>query len=93
MKKYLFVFSTLASLATVACDTSSKASTAQPLAVTPHAQVPAPVTAVDTAISPMQAKKGFKKSMTMELMQQAPITPEQAQKMKQLPADKVLPKN
>lgn len=94
MKKYLFVFSILASLATVACDTSSKTSTTQPLAVTPHAPepLPAPV-ALDTVISPMEAKKGFKKKMKMEMMQAAPMTPEQKHKMLSKPEEKALPKN
>ena len=63
MTKYLFVFVLLASLATVACDTSSKASTTQTLAPAPPTQaavVAAPI-ALDTVISPMEAKKGFKK--------------------------------
>jgi hypothetical protein len=96
MKKYLFVFSILASLATVACDTSSKASTTQQaIAVTPHAPEPVPATAIaiDTAISPMNAKKGFKKKMTTEMMQQAPMTPEEKQKMLSKPEEKALPKN
>ena len=95
MKKYLFVFSLLASLAIIACDTSSKASTTQTLAVTPRASepvAPAPV-ALDTALSPMEAKKGFKKKMKMDMMQAAPMTPEEKQKMLRAPEEKALPKN
>ena len=94
MKKYLFVFVLLASLATVACDTSSKASTTQTLAPVPPAPVAvvaAPI-ALDTAISPMEAKKGFKKKMKMEMMQAAPMTPEEKHKMLRA-EEKPLPKN
>lgn len=95
MKKYLFVFSILASLATVACDTPSKASTTQQaIAVTPHAPDPVPSApvAVDTAISPMSAKQGFKKKMKMEMMQAAPMTPEEKHRMLRA-EEKPLPKN
>ena len=94
MKKYLFVFVLLASLATVACDTSSKASTTQTLAPTPTPQqqaVAAAPVAIDTTISPMQAKKGFAKKRDM--MQAAPMTPEEKQKMLRAPEEKALPKN
>lgn len=94
MKKYLFVFSLLASLATVACDTSSKASTTQTLAPAPPVQeavVAAPV-ALDTTLSPMEAKKGFKKKMKMDMMQAAPMTPEEKHKMLRA-EEKPLPKN
>ena len=94
MKKYLFVLSLFASLAIVACNTSSKASTTQTLAATPPTPeqvAPAPV-AVDTAISPMQAKKGFKKNMKMDVMQAVPITPEEKHKMLRV-EEKPLPKN
>ena len=94
MKKYLFVFSILASLATVACDTSSKASTTQTLAPAPPVQeavVVAPI-ALDTVISPMEAKKGFKKKMKMEMMQAVPMTPEEKHKMLRT-EEKPLPKN
>ncbi len=95
MKKYLFVFSLLASLATIACDTSSKASTTQTLAVTPHAPEPLPAApvAVDTAISPIQAKKGFNKKVNKDMMQRAPMTPEEKHKMLSAPEEKALPKN
>ena len=87
MKKYLFVFSLLASLATVACDTSSKASTTQTLAATQP--VPAPVAAapvaIDSAMTPMQMKKAFVKKRNTDLMQQAPMTQEERRKMLQPP--------
>jgi hypothetical protein len=63
MKKYLFVLSFFAILATVACDTSSKASTAQTAAPAPQAQTVAAPTAlvVDSMAADMQMKKALSK--------------------------------
>ena len=63
MKKYFFVLSFCAILATVACDTSSKASTTQTAGATPQAQTIAQPTAlvVDTMAASMQMKKALAK--------------------------------
>jgi hypothetical protein len=75
MKKYLFVLSFFAILATVACDTSSKASTTQTAAPAPQAQTVAAPTAlvVDTMAANMQMKKALsKKASKVQLLEMAP---------------------
>lgn len=74
MKKYFFVLSFCAILATVACDTSSKASTTQTAAATPQAQTIAQPTAlvVDTMAASMQMKKALaKKNNKVKLTEMA----------------------
>ena len=78
MKKYLFVFTVLATLATTACDTSSKASTTQPLTTTtaPVAEAQPqlanqPTVVSDSAMLMMRKKSDFKKK-NVDMMRQAP---------------------
>ena len=83
MKKHLFVFSILASLATAACHTSSKTSTTQTLAATQPAleRAPAAPATVDSAITPMDMKKAFVKKKNNSMMQQVPMSVEEKRKM------------
>jgi hypothetical protein len=83
MKKYLFVFTILALVATVACDTSSKASTTQ-TAAAPQT-IAAPTTVQEPKFIPLDStaamdkgsfKKASKKNMQIERAEMAP-----AQKM------------
>lgn len=75
MKKYLFIFTTLATLATIACDTSSKASTTQTLAPAPTtvAEPTAQTTNQPTVISDtsmMARKKGQFQKAKSDMMQE-----------------------
>ena len=80
MKKYLFVFTVLAALATTACDTSSKASTTQPLAATAPVAEPQPQlqaanqpTVVSDSAMMMRKKSDFKKR-SVDMMKVSPET-------------------
>jgi hypothetical protein len=67
MKKYFFVLSFLAILATVACDTSSKASTTQTVAAQPQSVAAPTAIVADTMAVSMPAKKAFsKKAVNMQ---------------------------
>lgn len=90
MKKYFFILSALAILATAACDTSSKAATSQPTAtVSQPAATSTPVVAVadSTISSPM--KKGYGKKTMMQHAEMAPM--EKAQMLRK--ADEAPNKN
>ena len=82
MKKYLFVFTVLAALATTACDTSSKASTTQSLTSAPVAAAqPQPESATQpTVISDstmlMRKKSQFKRGTEGRI----PSAPEEPKK-------------
>ena len=86
MKKYLFVFTLLAALATAACDTSSKASTTQTLTTAPPTTqtVAATAPATDSVVTPVQpiqmTKKGFVKKGPGSLERQ-PMTPEEKHRL------------
>jgi hypothetical protein len=91
MKKYLFIFSSFALLATTACDTSSKATTTQTAVVPQQPQtVAAPIAKTDTAIAVMPEKKQFsKKAMKMQRAEMGPIEKgEMLRKPDEVPAKK-----
>jgi hypothetical protein len=91
MKKYLFIFSSFALLATTACDTSSKATTTQTAVVAQQPQtVAAPIAKTDTAIAVMPEKKQFsKKAMKMQRAEMGPIEKgEMLRKPDEVPAKK-----
>ena len=82
MKKYLFILSIFATLATTACDTSSKASTTQTLAPTTPAVATTPEPPLQTANQPtvvsdsamlMRKKSQFKKA-SVDMMRESPAT-------------------
>ncbi len=81
MKKYLFVFTLFVALATTACDTSSKASTTQPLTtaqapVEPQPQLQTanqPTVVSDSAMLMMRKKSEFKKK-SVDMMKVSPET-------------------
>lgn len=79
MKKYFFALSFLAVFATVACDTSSKASTtqttavAQTVATTQPAPPPTLVTGDSMSVDKTMMKKAFsKKGAGMKTLEMAP---------------------
>jgi hypothetical protein len=81
MKKIIITFSLFAMLATVACDTSSKASTTQVAAAAPQTQTVAtpvaiPDSVADYQVKKFQAKKAMKaKSLEMALPEKTVATP------------------
>lgn len=90
MKKYLFVFTCCAIIATVACDTSSKASTTQTLTAAapppPPEPVAVPIPITDSIVSPTQMKKAFVKKQP-GMMERAPMTKEERHRMLQGPPE------
>jgi hypothetical protein len=73
MKKYFFVFSLLSLLTTVACDTSSKASSTQTLTKQPETVTQVVLPAVIDSTSDVQLKKGYpKKKMQMHTIEMMP---------------------
>jgi hypothetical protein len=86
MKKYFFILSICAIFATVACDTSSQATTTQ-MATAPQTS-PAPTALAapqqDSAMSNQQMKKAYSgKAKTMEMAAPQKMTVEQAAKKQQ----------
>jgi hypothetical protein len=75
MKRYSFVFGILVAFAAVACDSSSKATTAQLASAPPPQTIAAPiVAAADTAVKLMPQKKVLsKKGMKAEQLEMAPL--------------------
>ena len=82
MKKYLFVFTVLAALATTACDTSSKASTTQSLtsapvvAAQPQPQLATQPTVITDSTMLMRKKSQFKRATEGRI----PSAPEEPKK-------------
>jgi hypothetical protein len=73
MKKYFFVFSLLSLLTSVACDTSSKASSTQTLTRQPETVTQVVLPAVIDTTSDVKLKKGYsKKKMQMHTIEMMP---------------------